>query len=446
MPLSNAQKLIGVSRAGAALGVGIASLAGGLFTWAGYSLDFLTPYGAFIGPVFTLVTLFFVPAFIWAPDGSLIGVAAVFKIFAGLVTLGGLVEGALTLDSHVEYYIMWIPIYYTALIFGATTERQKRWGLYYFGICTTCVLFALVLGPIPLLHQQSLFLIAALMGQFVLIVVFYELAETMREGVRAEADLSAAEGQARVLQYAAQEAEAANQAKSAFIANMSHEFRTPLNAIIGFSQVIRGEGGIEVPVAKHREYAADIEKSADHLLSIINDILDMSKIESGKMEMVTEEVSVTEIFDDLRVMTGGLLSDKRLKVVIEVVGNVPDLQADRRSLRQMLINLMSNAIKFTPEGGIIVMIATIAPDGGVEMSLSDTGIGMDAETLNRVMRPFEQAVNAYHARQGTGLGLPLVQSLARLHDAEFLIQSRQGYGTDIKLLFPVSRTVQKDAS
>ncbi|MBO6506255.1 MAG: HAMP domain-containing histidine kinase [Kordiimonadaceae bacterium] len=447
MPLSNAQKLIGVSRAGAALGVGVASIAGGIFTWAGFTLDFLTPYGAFIGPVFTLVTLFFVPAFIWAPDSSLISVAAVFKIFAGVVTLGGLVEGALRFDSHVEYYIMWIPIYYTALIFGATTERQKRWGVYYFVICTTCVLLALLLGPLPLLHKHSLFLVAALMGQFVLIVVFYELAETMREGARAESDLMAAEDQAKLLQYAANEADAANKAKSAFIANMSHEFRTPLNAIIGFSQVIRGEGGIDVPVKKHKEYAADIEKSADHLLSIINDILDMSKIESGKMEMVTEEVSVSDIFDDMRVMTNGLLSDKQLKVAIEVVGKVPDLHADRRSLRQMLINLMSNAIKFTPEGGIIVMIATTAPDGGVEMSLSDTGVGMDPETLNRVLRPFEQAVNAYHARQGgTGLGLPLVQSLARLHDAEFLIQSRPGFGTDIKILFPESRTVSGVAS
>lgn len=442
MPLSNAQKLIGVSRAGAALGVGIACVAAVIFSWAGFTYGFLTPYEEFIGPIFGIVTLLFIPAFLWAPDGSLIGIAAGFKVFAGIVTLGGLIEGALTLDSNVEYYIMWIPIFYTALIFGATTERQKRWGIYYFTICTTCVLLALVFGPIPLLHKHALFLVAALLGQFVLIVVFSELAETMREGVRAETDLSAAEGQARVLQYAANEAEAANRAKSAFIANMSHEFRTPLNAIIGFSQVIRGEGGIEVPIAKHKEYAADIEKSADHLLSIINDILDMSKIESGKMEMVTEDVSVNEIFDDLRVMTGGLLSDKRLTVVIEVVGPVPNLHADRRSLRQMLINLMSNAIKFTPEGGIIVMIATSAPDGGVEMSLSDTGIGMDPETLNRVMRPFEQAVNAYHARQGgTGLGLPLVQSLARLHDAEFLIQSRPGFGTDIKLLFPASRTV-----
>ena len=442
MPLSNAQKLIGVSRSGAALGVGIASVAGGLFTWAGYTLDFLTPYGAFIGPVFTIVTLLFVPAFIWAPDRLLISIAAIFKIFAGLVTLGGLIEGALSFNNHVEYYLMWIPIYYTALIFGATTEKQRRWGIYYFAICSSSMLLALLLGPLPLLHQHSMFLIAAIMGQFVLILVFSELANTMREGAKAESELQAAEDQAKLLQFAASEADAANKAKSAFIANMSHEFRTPLNAIIGFSQVIRGEGGIEVPVTKHREYAADIEKSADHLLSIINDILDMSKIESGKMEMATEEVSVSEVFEDVRIMTNGLLADKILKVAIEVVGKVPNLHADRRSLRQMLINLMSNAIKYTPEGGVIALIATMAPDGGVEMSLSDTGIGMDTETLTRVMRPFEQAVNAYQARPGgTGLGLPLVQSLARLHDAEFLIQSRPGYGTDIKILFPVSRVV-----
>lgn len=442
MPLSNAQKLIGVSRTGAAAGVGIACLAGAIYTWAGYSLGFLTPYGGFIGPFFSIVTFLFVPAFVLAPDRWLISVAAAFKIFAGLITLGGLVEGALTFDSSVEYYIMWIPIYYTALIFGATTEKQRRWGIYYFIICSSSMLIALILGPLPLIHQHSLFLVATIMGQFVLIVVFYELANTLREGAVAESELGAAEDQARLLRFAASEADEANKAKSAFIANMSHEFRTPLNAIIGFAQVIRGEAGITISQDRYAEYAADIEKSADHLLAIINDILDMSKIESGKMEMQFEDVSVSEVFDDIRIMSSGLLAGKSINVVVEVVGVVPHLRADRRSIRQMLINLLSNAIKFTPDDGAIVLLATTAPDGGVEMALSDTGVGMDKETLNRVMHPFEQAENAYHARKGgTGLGLPLVQSLARLHGAEFLIQSKLNSGTDIKLIFPENRTV-----
>lgn len=441
MAITQAQKLLGISRAGAATGVGLACLAAAVFTVAGFEYGFLSPYEVYVGPLFGGVTFVCALAFLFFPDDWLVGTAATFKIFTGLVTLGGLIEGALTFDSNVEFYIMWIPIYYTALIFGATTEKQRRWGLVFFVLCSVSTLLSLAIGPIDWFHPHALFLLTAILGQLVLLLVFSELARSMRNGAIIEAQLVAAQDNARLLQFAAKEAEQANRAKSAFIANMSHEFRTPLNAIIGFSQMLQGAAGVEVSTLKKNEYALDIEHSANHLLALINDILDLSKIESGKMELAEDRVSVAGVFEAITTMIDVLVRDKKLKLVIEVVGRVPDLIADERSLRQILINLLSNAIKFTPDGGIIVLLATNAPNGGVEFSLSDTGIGMDAKTLERVLRPFEQGEMSYRAQQGgTGLGLPLVQSLARLHEAEFYIQSRPGSGTDIKIIFPVRRT------
>lgn len=442
MSLTGPQKLLGISRAGAAWGVGLACLAAVIFTWAGTEFGFLTPYERLIGPLFAVVAFFFVIAFLMVPEPGLIGVAAAFKIFAGLVTIGGLIEGALTYDSNVEYYLMWVPIYYTALIFGATTPAQKRWGQIFYAGCSMSVLLALALGPIKFADSHAFFLVTALVGQLALLIVFSELAKNLQDGARADVELTALEDHARLLEFAAHKAEQANRAKSTFIANMSHEFRTPLNAITGFAQVIRGEAGVRLPDEKQSEYAMDIEKSADHLLSLINDILDLSKIEAGKMELAKELINITEIFDEIRTMSGGLMAEKPIKLVIDVIGEVPDLIADARSIRQMLLNLLSNSIKFTPDDGVIVLLATQSPEGGVEISLSDTGIGMDSATLERVLRPFEQGEKSYLTQEGgTGLGLPLVQSLARLLDAEFYIQSRPGSGTDTKLIFPKSRTV-----
>lgn len=442
MPLTTVQKLLGISRAGVVWGVGTACLASVIFTWSGYSYAFLTPYEQVMGPVFAVATFCFLLAFSFAPDEWLVGIAAAFKIFAGLITIGGLIEGAISLDSNIEYYLMWIPIYYTALIFGATTGSQRRWGQIFFVVSSLSMLVALGLGPLEFMHPHSFFLLSTILGQFVLLFVFSELAKNLRQGALAEAELVAAEDHARLLRFAAEEAEQANRAKSAFIANMSHEFRTPLNAIIGFAQVLRGEAGVLLPAEKEREYAADIEKSADHLLALVNDILDLSKIESGKMQLARDKVSIPKLFEAIAAIASGLTEEKKLKFVLEVVGEVPDVVADERSLRQMLINLLSNSVKFTPPGGVIVLLATAAPDGGVEVSLSDTGIGMDQKTLERVLHPFEQGEVSYKGQEGgTGLGLPLVQSLARLNGAEFFIQSKVGSGTDAKLLFPAQRTI-----
>lgn len=416
----------------------MASLA---FTVAGFKFDFISPFERVIGPVFTVGTFFFALAF-WLCNSVYLGkLATAFKIFCGAISIAGLIEGSLTTESNVEYYILWIPVYYTALIFGPVNARQRRWGWAYFIASSACVLMALGLGPLGFLEPHSIFMQTTILGQLVLLLVFTELAKSLRFGAVAERRLLAVEDNARILEFAAREAEQANRAKSAFIANMSHEFRTPLNAIIGFSQVLQGAAGKALLAGKTEEYARDIEKSANHLLALINDILDLSKIESGKVELAHDRISIHEAFHTAEQMMAMLAKEKEVKLVTEVVGAVPDLLADQRSFQQILINLLSNAVKFTPRGGIIVLLATTAANGGIEISLSDTGSGMGPQTLSRVMKPFEQGETAYGRQSGgTGLGLPLVKSLLRLHEAEFQIQSQHGSGTDILISFPPSRT------
>lgn len=440
--LTEFERSIGISRRVLVWVVGIACLASIAFTIAGFKYEFISPFERVIGPVFTIGTFLFWLAFMLCDSVHLGKLATAFKMFAGAISIAGLVEGSVTTESNVEYYILWIPVYYTALIFGPVTAKQRRWGWTYFAVCSVSVLCGLLFGPLAFFEPHSIFMLTTILGQLVLLLVFTELAKSMRFGAVAERRLLAVEDNTRILQFAAREAEEANRAKSAFIANMSHEFRTPLNAIIGFSQVLQGAAGSHMASTKTEEYARDIEKSADHLLALINDILDLSKIESGKVELAQDQILVRDAFDAARQMTTMLASEKGVKLVTEVVGQVPLLLADERSFHQVLINLLSNAIKFTPQGGVIVLLATTAADGGVEISLTDTGVGMDKMTLERVMKPFEQGETAYSRQSGgTGLGLPLVKSLLMLHDATFNIQSEPGSGTDILIIFPAKRVV-----
>ena len=439
--LTDFERTIGISRKVLVLVVGVVCLASIIFVTAGFRFGFIADFERVTGPVFAAGLFLFWLSFIFCNEAQLRSLITAFKVFTGLVLISGMVKGSLSLESNVEYYILWLPIYYTSLIFGPANAMQRRWGWAFFIVCNASVVLALVLGSLQLADKQTLFMIATIFGQLVLILVFTELAKTMRFGEVAERRLTAVEDNARILEFAAREAEQANRAKSAFIANMSHEFRTPLNAMIGFSQMLQGAAGFKVPADRAHEYAQDIEQSANHLLALINDILDLSKIEAGKVELAQDRISVGLAFDAARQMMAMLVEEKNLKLVTEVVGTIPLLLADERSFNQILINLLSNAIKFTPPGGVIVLLATAAPDGGLEISLTDTGIGMDAATLGRVLRPFEQGETAYSRQSGgTGLGLPLVKSLLKLHEATFRIQSKPSSGTDIMIVFPKKRT------
>ena len=212
------------------------------------------------------------------------------------------------------------------------------------------------------------------------------------------------------------EAEAANASKTAFLANMSHELRTPLNAILGFSEIISQECFGAVGNARYKDYAGDIHSSGAHLLSLINDLLDIAKIETGRMEISPNPLDARRTFEIALKLIGFKAAEKRQQLVIHVEQNAPPLYADERALKQMLINLVSNAVKFTPEGGRIDVLASAAKGGGFQIMVRDNGPGIPREKLANVFTPFSQVDNRYDRQAGgTGLGLALVRGLAELH-------------------------------
>ena len=225
-------------------------------------------------------------------------------------------------------------------------------------------------------------------------------------------------------------AEEANRAKSEFLANMSHELRTPLNAIIGFSEMMSAEMFGKLGDRRYTEYARDILASGHHLLALINDILDMSKIEAGKLSLYLEPTDLSEAAADAARLVRARAESAGLQLNVDMPQDLPDVEADARALKQVLLNLLSNALKFTPAGGRIVVRARLNGDGEVHVSVSDTGIGIAKADLGRLGRPFEQ-VERQHAKtsHGTGLGLALTQALVHLHGGRFELESEPGMGT-----------------
>jgi two-component system cell cycle sensor histidine kinase PleC len=244
---------------------------------------------------------------------------------------------------------------------------------------------------------------------------------------------------ARKYEVAMTRAEAANQAKSEFLANMSHELRTPLNAINGFSEIMAGELFGPLGHEKYKGYAGDILKSGQHLLSLINDILDMAKIEAGKLTLHYEQVSLKEIVDDATRLMRGKIEEAGLKLVVDAA-ELPEIEADHRGLKQVVLNLISNAVKFTPEGGDIIVALSRLDDDRVRLAVTDTGIGIAPEDLARLARPFEQ-VEGQHSKttQGTGLGLALTKSLIELHGGALVMESEPGRGTTVSFDLPIRR-------
>ena len=245
--------------------------------------------------------------------------------------------------------------------------------------------------------------------------------------------------------HAKEAAEGANRSKSNFLANMSHELRTPLNAVIGFSEIIKdvmlGEDSMDL----YRGYAQDIHDSGRHLLDLINDILDMSKIEAGKLDLVEEPVDLLAAIDSSIRLVEERAQQGKVTIAVDIPDGLPLFLGDLRKVKQITINLLSNAVKFTPEGGEITATAFIGDDGDLHLKISDTGIGIASTDLEKVMEPFGQAdVGLNRQFEGTGLGLTLTRALTELHGGRLEIVSNSdgaNSGTVVTATFPASRII-----
>lgn len=237
-------------------------------------------------------------------------------------------------------------------------------------------------------------------------------------------------------------AEEANIAKSRFLATMSHELRTPLNAILGFSEVLKSEAFGAHSNPTYREYAGDIHSSGEHLLNLINELLDLSRIEAGRYELNEEALNLTHVVDECCHLLKLRAKDRAITIHCQFEDTLPLLWADERAIRQITLNLLSNAIKFTPQGGEIIVRTGALDDGGQFFSIRDNGPGIPENEIPIVMSSFGQGTLAIKtAEQGAGLGLPIVQGLTELHGGTFTLSSRLREGTEVKVTFPPIRVV-----
>ncbi|HYM01679.1 MAG TPA: ATP-binding protein [Stellaceae bacterium] len=278
---------------------------------------------------------------------------------------------------------------------------------------------------------ESIVLAAALFCVLAGVVLVATLLQFLRQRER-EANIDA-------LRAAKEEAEMASRSKSEFLANMSHELRTPLNAVIGFSDILAGEKFGSLGNARYVDYAKDIRDCGKHLLSLINDVLEMSKIEYGQLALTEELVDLHGVIDTCLRLIHQRAEDAGVMLAVDVPPDLPPLQADTRRLKQILLNLLSNSVKFTQPGGKVSIRAAAGADG-ISLVVEDTGIGIAPHDLETALRPFGQIDSGLARKyQGTGLGLPLAKAMVELHGGAFAITSAPGRGTTVTILLPAAR-------
>jgi cell cycle sensor histidine kinase DivJ len=249
-------------------------------------------------------------------------------------------------------------------------------------------------------------------------------------------DVTERKNQEEALERARAEADHANAAKVKFLANMSHELRTPLNAIIGFSDMLINEERMRLDGPRRREYAKLINDSGNHLLAVVNGILDMSKLETGDFELSPEPFVPAQVIGSCCDLLALKAREQGIELSMKLPANLPEITADKRSFKQIMLNLISNAVKFTERGGRVTVTAT-PESSGLLVTVEDSGVGISAEDMPKIGRPFFQAKGAYDRRHdGTGLGLSIVQGLVALHGGQFDISSRVGQGTTVSIRLP----------
>lgn len=247
------------------------------------------------------------------------------------------------------------------------------------------------------------------------------------------------------MRIAKDQADTANRAKSAFLANMSHELRTPLNAIIGFSDMMVKETFGPLGHAKYAEYLEDISNSGKHLLEIINEVLDMSKIEAGRIELDESEVDVRNLIESVTRMMASRAFGNNISIHTQIEDRLPNLVADQRLLRQVFINLVTNALKFSHAGGRVDVTAALAENGDLVCKVIDHGVGIPKDKIKQALEPFGQVSERPEnsSQQGTGLGLPLAKAMVDLHEGSLELNSDVGQGTTVIVRLPAERVIHK---
>ena len=311
-----------------------------------------------------------------------------------------------------------------------------------FPVTAAIALDFLLLGTL----RDTILAAMAITAQGYFAVLAYRLYSTTLATLEARAEKDALIGeleQAKAISDEARKrAEAANISKSRFLAQMSHELRTPLNAILGFSEVMKSEVFGEHAIPAYKEYSGDIHNSGVHLLGLINEILDLSRIEAGRYELNEESVSLAGIVEDCHHLLKLRAANRGITIHEVFEADLPRLWADERAVRQICLNLLSNAIKFTPQGGEVWLKAGWTASGGQYMSVKDTGPGIPEEEIPIVLASFGQGSNSIKsAEQGAGLGLPIAKSLVDLHGGSFTLKSKLRIGTEVVVTFPPERVV-----
>ena len=264
-----------------------------------------------------------------------------------------------------------------------------------------------------------------------------------------ETNIEAMKRAEQELLRAKEDAEIANRAKSEFLANMSHELRTPLNAILGFSGIVQNESFGPIGNPKYREYITDIHESGRHLLALVDDLLDFSRIEARRHKLDEEQIDVPKVIRSCLTLMKERAQEGGVKIVSEVPEELPALFADKRNIKQILTNLLSNAVKFTSSGGGVTVRAWVHADDGYVFQVADTGIGIALDDIPKALSPFAQVDGSLNRKyEGAGLGLPLAKSLVELHGGSLDLQSQVGVGTTVTVRFPAERIVapQLDAA
>ena len=313
------------------------------------------------------------------------------------------------------------------------------------GLVPVTIAIVYALGPTTRLDSLALcFLCVGAIAYFVILANRLHATSVDGQSFRAEKDALIAELEQAKLNSdeARRRAEEANLAKSRFLATMSHELRTPLNAILGFSEVMKTElfGAHAVPA--YKEYSQDIHSSGQHLLMLINEILDLSRVEAGRYELKEESVALAHVVEDCRHLLAMRAKNRGITVVQALDDGLPRIWADERAVRQVTLNLLSNAIKFTPQGGLVTIKVGWTRSGGQYLSIRDTGPGIPEDEIPIVLSSFGRGALAQkNAEEGTGLGLPIVKGLVELHGGEFKLLSKVREGTEVIVIFPPERVM-----